>query len=407
LSSKIKIAVILDQVISVGGGFQQAMNNVNTLLDMSSEKYQFIFFSVVKQDNNLVKPLLINPNFLEKISLFLRRFFLDKKLYKFLKLIRYFQKYNYFEKALIENNIDLVYFLSSNVLANDLEELNYIITVWDLAHLEHPEFPEVRFNREFEKRNNALKKVLPKATSIIVDSEMGRENVSNFFNIKKEKIHILNFSPASHLDGNTKKRSKAESDTIKKYNFNRPYIFYPAQFWSHKNHIYILEGLKILEKKYRINFSAIFTGTDKGNLGFVKEKTKSLKLAKRIVFPGFVSDSELRQYYIHSFALVMPTFFGPTNLPPLEAFKLGVPVLYPDLPGLRDQVGGAAILLDLSDPESLAKNLKLLYEDKNFKRNLIESGKKRLVEINHLNRQETLLLIFDNFALKLKTWKSP
>jgi len=80
LSSKIKIAVILDQVISVGGGFQQAMNNVNTLLDMSSEKYQFIFFSVVKQDNNLVKPLLINPNFLEKISLFLRRFFLDKKL---------------------------------------------------------------------------------------------------------------------------------------------------------------------------------------------------------------------------------------------------------------------------------------------------------------------------------------
>jgi len=28
-------------------------------------------------------------------------------------------------------------------------------------------------------------------------------------------------------------------------------------------------------------------------------------------------------------------------------------------------------------------------------------------KINHLNRQETLLLIFDNFALKLKTWKSP
>ena len=30
----------------------------------------------------------------------------------------------------------------------------------------------------------------------------------------------------------------------------------------------------------------------------------------------------------------MPTF-GPTNIPPLEAFELGTPVLYPDLKGLR------------------------------------------------------------------------
>ena len=33
---------------------------------------------------------------------------------------------------------------------------------------------------------------------------------------------------------------------------------------------------------------------------------------------------------------MMPTYFGPTNLPPLEAFAHSVPVLYPDKPGLRD-----------------------------------------------------------------------
>ena len=60
----------------------------------------------------------------------------------------------------------------------------------------------------------------------------------------------------------------------------------------------------------------------------------------------------------------MPTYFGPTNIPPLEAFKINVPVLYSDLPGLRDQVGKAAMLIDLKKPESLASNLKKLLNSK-------------------------------------------
>ena len=53
----------------------------------------------------------------------------------------------------------------------------------------------------------------------------------------------------------------------------------------------------------------------------------------------------------------MPTYFGPTNIPPLEAFALGVPVLYSDLPGLKDQVGDSALLLDLNNPESMAQHM--------------------------------------------------
>ena len=51
----------------------------------------------------------------------------------------------------------------------------------------------------------------------------------------------------------------------------------------------------------------------------------------------------------------MPTYFGPTNIPPLEAFSLNVPVCYSDLDGLREQVGEAAFLMNLKNPESLAR----------------------------------------------------
>ena len=65
----------------------------------------------------------------------------------------------------------------------------------------------------------------------------------------------------------------------------------------------------------------------------------------------------------------MPTFYGPTNIPPLEAFKLGTPVIYPDLDGLRDQLEGAGLLVDLHDPETLSKCLLELIRKKNFREN--------------------------------------
>src|SRR5262249_40755456 len=59
---------------------------------------------------------------------------------------------------------------------------------------------------------------------------------------------------------------------------------------------------------------------------------------------------------------VMPTYFGPTNIPPLEALALGVPVCYSDLPAFREQLGARAAYFDLCDPRSLADILSGLME---------------------------------------------
>ena len=147
---------------------------------------------------------------------------------------------------------------------------------------------------------------------------------------------------------------------IKKYDLNNDYIFYPAQFWAHKNHIYILKALHILKSESSISLGAIFSGSDQGNLSYIKDMTKQFNLENKVRFTGFVSNEEINYLYSQSIALVMPTYFGPTNIPPLEAFKLNVPVIYSDLPGLRDQVNDAALLLNLNDPKSLVENLKII-----------------------------------------------
>jgi glycosyltransferase involved in cell wall biosynthesis len=133
---------------------------------------------------------------------------------------------------------------------------------------------------------------------------------------------------------------------------------------------------------------------------------KKFNIESQVRFAGFVPNEEMVYLYSQSLALVMPTYFGPTNMPPLEAFKLNVPVLYSDLPGLRDQVNNAALLLDLDDPNSLVANLKKLLSSNEERNNLINKGKLRYNEIvSKDNNRQILKKIIEDFKTRRDCWK--
>jgi glycosyltransferase involved in cell wall biosynthesis len=101
----------------------------------------------------------------------------------------------------------------------------------------------------------------------------------------------------------------------------------------------------------------------------------------------------------------MPTYFGATNLPPLEAFELGVPVLYSDKPGLRDQVGDAALLLDLQDPTTMADQLSLLKSDQKLREDLIQKGFHRIKHFDSVDRGQVLRSVIENFRWRRLCWR--
>ena len=100
----------------------------------------------------------------------------------------------------------------------------------------------------------------------------------------------------------------------------------------------------------------------------------------------------------------MPTYFGPCNLPPLEAFALGVPVLYPDEPGLRDQVGDAALLMDLSEPRTMADHLISLLRTPGVSKQLCDKGTARLYALEGVDRVQILQSVIEGFQRKRMCW---
>ena len=401
----IRLAVIFDQLVESGGGYQQALSSALLTKNLPKELTEVLFFTLFEENVEIlasygIKAEVIKLSLFEKIRNSLRQKIENKYLFKLIKEI---EEYSPYEKKLIKYQIDLVYFLSPICFQQSLDKLNYITTLWDLCHRDEPEFPEVRENKEFEKRDISYRNILPRATAILVDSETGKVNTAHRYGINLDRIHVLPFQPSKFASSDKNFNNCQSSEIYKKFK-NEKYIFYPAQLWPHKNHFYILNGLLELEQKYGHRISAIFSGTDKGNKKYIESYAAKMKIEDRIHFVGFVSNKEMKKLYQQSIALVIPSYFGPTNLPPLEAFQLGVPVLCSDIPGTYDQVGDAALLMNLKNPNSMALCLKNLIESKKLREQLINAGFERLEHLKKNDQVYVLKNIIENFRFKRLSW---
>lgn len=397
------IAVIFTKDITEGGAFQYALSVSALLKSNQSGSHNFIFFTTIRDNlghlrrHNLA-PVYLPWSNLDRLAALWGNSQLAGNIFTKAKI----KLESNLDRVFKRHGVDLVYFLSPSDLALSLNRFNYILTVWDLCFLSAPEFPEVYMNREFERRERLYRLAIPKAVAVITDSESTRREIIKRYGAAGERVVSLPFLPlnAGFIAGREYKREAL--DIKRKYNIEGEFIFYPAQFWPHKNHTYILEGLKLLKEKYGREIHAIFAGSDKGNLRFILNKAKELGIDGLIHYVGFVDDAELPYLYTQALALVMPTYFGPTNIPPLEAFSAGCPVLYSDLPEMREEVEGSAILLKLDDPESLCLGLLAVIKAGPEICAMVENGRKRIASLAKRDNWINLKDIFDNYAMRLK-----
>ncbi len=225
-----------------------------------------------------------------------------------------------------------------------------------------------------------------------------KEEIHDFYRVLNERIKVISFPTPNWVFD-----YKKISDTL----FNdvpKPFLFYPAQFWPHKNHIVLLHALRILVDKYSHDFHLVFTGSDMGNLGHVKEVAVKLGLTKKIIFKGFVDRHVLASLYKNAFALVYPSFFGPDNFPPLEAFAFGCPVLAASILGSHEHLKDAAILFDPRNEKDLAEKIHRLYFDENLRKPLIEKGYAFSKTRETKDCLREIIALFDDFESYRRSW---
>ena len=138
-------------------------------------------------------------------------------------------------------------------------------------------------------------------------------------------------------------------------------------------------------------------GSDKGNKQFVENLVHKHQLTDHVVLFDFLERGELNYLYQQALAMVFPSHIGPDNLPPLEAFGLGCPVLAAAVKGAEEQLGNNALLFDPFNVDDLVEKILLIGKDRKKRNELIERGLKKAEAHTSDDYVKDLLSIVEGF----------
>ena len=303
------------------------------------------------------------------------------------------------EQLCKEAGVEFMWFVGAEAVQIDLP---YMAIVWDLQHRLQPWFPEVSTGGTWRQRETFYGEYLRRATYIIAGTEAGRSEIERFYQVTSNRIKILPHpTPASTLNAKT----SDIAGVLKKYGLRSNYLFYPAQFWSHKNHANLLLAVAELKREHQLDLPVVFVGSNKGNEEYLRTFAAQLNPPVDVAFLGFVPLEDLVALYRGAFALAYVTFFGPENLPPLEAFALGCPVIASDVSGAREQLGDAALFVDPRNPAEIAGAIKQLHDDDTLRASLIDKGRARAERWTATEFVRGVFAALDEFEPVRRCWR--
>lgn len=364
-----KIGVYLGNEPYCGGAFQYNQSILEALAVL--DKNEFDIIAIYKDklwEGYLRKFQFRNVRLLHSRWFNILSAVVKKILYKNNILYCRFKKFfSYIDILSIQIDrlkLDLVIFPSQEIQAA-FQKTPAISVVHDLMH-RYECFPELCEDGIAKGRDIAYLNMCESSKGIFVDSNVGKQHVIECYGRKYEsKIFILPFTPPAYLF-----QAEAEKPCCE---LPDKYFFYPAQFWKHKNHENLIKAINLLANKgIFINF--VFVGSKKNAYNDVCMLIEHFNLQNQVYILGYVSESSMKYLYEHARALVMPSFLGPTNIPPLEGMAMGCPVAVSNVYGMPEEVGSAGLVFDPHSVGDIANCLERLWLDDKLCDELAKAG---------------------------------
>ena len=174
--------------------------------------------------------------------------------------------------------------------------------------------------------------------------------------------------------------------------FEMPYGLYVGNVSPDKNPTILVEALKILHAQGRAP-NVYHVGND--SVGLLSEVQQRTLPEHPIRQAGFLSDRELVAVYRGATCLINTSLNEGFCLPVVEAQSLGVPVICPDIPVLREVAGEGALFFPPTNAEALAERLGALFDDVALQQRMAASSRKNAARFSWRHAADETEEIFD------------
>lgn len=224
-----------------------------------------------------------------------------------------------------------------------------------------------------------VKNSLTATNLVFCQTPVVKRRFSERFCYPEDRINILRWPPPTEI------RPTAESEVPSAFDKSSEnfYILLLTRYMPHRNPSILISLCKRYCKNIRdkrIKFITTVTAQEgRRARRFLKEICKQ-NLEDIIINVGCIMRKDVSKYLSHSDMLWLPTTLETLCLPFLEAMRIGLPILAPDMDFARYVCGDAAVFYNPWDIESIYSKIMLMRENALLRQELIERGKKGLCD---------------------------
>ena len=237
----------------------------------------------------------------------------------------------------------------------------------------HRDLPAALPIEEVNFREQNFQRIINSATWIQTLAQHGIDRLNHYYGIHPTRCFYTYAAVHGRL-GNSPAQT-ARPATLPR----RPFFFYPANFWPHKNHEVLLTAYQLY--RHRVGDEAwdlLLTGHPNARMQTLVKLSESLGLAEHVSFAGHLDHADFIAVWQHAGALVFPSLHEGFGIPLVEAFHASLPVAASATSVLPEVGGDACAWFDPRDPNAVAQTLAKVAGDPGLRHDLAAKGKVRL-----------------------------
>ena len=192
------------------------------------------------------------------------------------------------------------------------------------------------------------------ADAIILNSRSLVDEVQHYLKIDPAKIRLIP-EAVDHELFNPGDRDEAFAHVSQRHGVTKPFVLFVSSLWPYKNCEGLIRAYAAAKNELGDRqLVVVGPGRDVEYVGSLKALAASLGVAEDILWVGGVPLEETVHFYRAADVFVYPSFNETFGLPILEAMASACPVVTSNVTAMPETAGGAALLADPGDPDSIA-----------------------------------------------------
>lgn len=259
-----------------------------------------------------------------------------------------------------------------------------VITVHDVQEIHFPGYFDAN---ERMRRAVNYKVGMDEADGVVVWFDHVKEDLQRYFQLDASRIRSC--LPPVANDWFEHVKASTPDVLQDRYHLNKPYVFYPAATWEHKNHLVLLQALMKVRQNHP-DVQLVCTGHQSEYMQHIRSWMEANQ-TDWVHFLGIVEESDLLGLYQHAEMVVFPSLYEGGGIPAFEAMRMSIPILCSNIYPFRQSIGSERFLFDPNQPDDVADKVNRMLEEADYRNENIENSRSQTKKFNEMDAASSFI----------------